>query len=77
MPADKPRNLSLAVHGHLWKEQPKDAFSRVIPLQGGVSVGNRFDMELHGRSIMPRRLSVPFGKLCLGCGVWHVGDFSA
>lgn len=37
MPADKPRNLSLAVHGHLWKEQPKDPFSRVIPLQGGAS----------------------------------------
>lgn len=46
MPADKPRNLSLAVHGHLWKEQPKDAFSREIPLQGGISIGNRFDMEL-------------------------------
>ena len=24
MPADKPRNVGLAVHGHLWKEQPKD-----------------------------------------------------
>lgn len=39
MPADKPRNVSLAVHGHLWKEQPKDPFSREIPLQGGISVG--------------------------------------
>ena len=28
MPADKPRNVSLAIHGHLWREQPKDAFSR-------------------------------------------------
>lgn len=53
MPADKPRNLSLAVHGHLWKEQPKDAFSRVIPLQGGVSVGNRFDMELQDGASCP------------------------
>lgn len=46
MPADKPRNVSLAVHGHLWKEQKDDPFSRVIPLQGGISIGNRFDMEL-------------------------------
>lgn len=33
MPADKPRNISLAVHGHLWREQPEDALSRVVPLQ--------------------------------------------
>ena len=48
MPADKPRNVSLTVHGHMWKEQPEDARSRVIPLQGGISIGNRFDMELRG-----------------------------
>lgn len=46
MPADKPRNVSLTIHGHLWREQPKDDLSREIPLQGGISVGNRFDMEL-------------------------------
>lgn len=48
MPADKSRNVSLTVHGHMWKEQPEDARSRVIPLQGGISIGNRFDMELRG-----------------------------
>lgn len=53
MPADKPRNTSLAVHGHLWREQPQDAFSRVIPLQGGVSIGNKFDMELEGGASCP------------------------
>lgn len=46
MPADKPRNVSFTVHGHLWREQPKDTLSREIPVQGGISVGNRFDMEL-------------------------------
>lgn len=46
MPADKPRNVSLTIHGHLWREQPNDPLSREIPLQGGISVGNRFDMEL-------------------------------
>lgn len=53
MPADKPRNTSIAVHGHLWREQPQDAFSRVIPLQGGVSIGNKFDMELEGGAACP------------------------
>lgn len=53
MPADKPRNVSLAVHGHLWREQPKDALSREIPLQGGISVGNRFDMELKDGAACP------------------------
>ena len=53
MPADKPRNVSLAVHGHLWREQPEDARSREIPLQGGISVGNRFDMELKNGASCP------------------------
>ncbi|WP_287477644.1 multicopper oxidase domain-containing protein [Anaerostipes sp.] len=53
MPADKPRNVSLTIHGHLWREQPKDALSREIPLQGGISVGNRFDMELKGGAGCP------------------------
>lgn len=53
MPADKPRNVSLTIHGHLWREQPKDNLSREIPLQGGVSVGNRFDMELKDGAACP------------------------
>ncbi|HBN56429.1 MAG TPA: copper oxidase, partial [Lachnospiraceae bacterium] len=46
MPADKPRNTSIAIHDHLWREQRRDPFFRIIPLQGGVSIGNKFDMEL-------------------------------
>lgn len=53
MPADKPRNVSLTIHGHLWREQPEDALSREIPLQGGISVGNRFDMELEDGAACP------------------------
>lgn len=53
MPADKPRNVSLTVHGHLWREQPRDSLSREIPLQGGISIGNRFDMELKGGAAGP------------------------
>lgn len=53
MPADKPRNVSLTIHGHLWREQPKNALSREIPLQGGISIGNRFDMELKDGAASP------------------------
>ena len=45
MPADKPRNISFTLHGHRWKAQPEDPFTRVIPLQGAVSVGNVFNIE--------------------------------
>lgn len=45
MPADKPRNTGFVLHGSLWREQPGDPFSRTIPAQGAVSIGNRFDIE--------------------------------
>lgn len=45
MPADKPRNISFALHGHRWREQPEDPFTRTIPIQGAVSVGNVFNIE--------------------------------
>lgn len=53
MPADKPRNTGLTVHGHLWREQPRDPFSRIIPMQGGISIGNKFDMELREGAACP------------------------
>lgn len=53
MPADKPRNTSLAVHDYLWREQQRDPFSRIIPLQGGISIGNKFDIELLGGAGCP------------------------
>ena len=45
MPADKPRNTSFALHGHCWKAQPEDPFTRMIPVQGAISVGNVFNIE--------------------------------
>lgn len=53
MPADKPRNVGFCIHGHTWKQQPDDALSRVIPLQGAVSIGNTFDMELEHDTSTP------------------------
>lgn len=45
MPADKPRNISFVLHGHNWKAQPDDPFTRTIPVQGAISVGNVFNIE--------------------------------
>lgn len=45
MPADKPRNISFVLHGHNWKAQPDDPFTRIIPVQGAISVGNVFNIE--------------------------------
>ena len=63
MPADKPRNVSLTIHGHLWREQPKDDLSGEIPLQGGISIGNCFDMELKD------------GAACSGDYLYRSGSF--
>ncbi|MGN1410158.1 MAG: multicopper oxidase domain-containing protein [Eubacteriales bacterium] len=45
MPADKPRNISFVLHGHNWRAQPDDPFTRTISVQGAVSVGNVFNIE--------------------------------
>lgn len=45
MPGDKPRNISFALHGHLWLAQLDDPFTREIAIQGAISVGNSFNIE--------------------------------
>ena len=45
MPGDKPRNISFTLHGHRWRTQPDDPFSRIVPIQGAMSVGNVFNIE--------------------------------
>lgn len=74
MAADKPRNTAFAIHGHMWKEQPKDSHSRVIPLQGGISIGNRFDMELEGGASCPGDYLYRSGvlKWDLESGMWGI-----
>lgn len=53
MPADKPRNVGFCIHGHMWKQQPDNALSRIIPLQGAISIGNTFNMELENGASSP------------------------
>ena len=74
MPADKPRNVGFAIHGHTWKEQPADPFSRVIPLQGAISIGSRFDMELEGGASCPGDYLYRSGSLRwdVESGMWGI-----
>ena len=74
MPADKPRNVGFGIHGHEWKEQPLDPFSRVIPLQGTVSIGNTFNMELKDGAACPGDYLYRSGSLKwdLESGMWGI-----
>lgn len=74
MPADKPRNTGFAVHGHMWREQPENPYSRVIPLQGAVSIGNKFDMELENGAACPGDYLYRSGSLKwdVESGMWGI-----
>ena len=74
MPADKPRNVGFTIHGHEWKEQPDDPFSRVIPLQGGISIGNTFNIELKDGASCPGDYLYRSGsvKWDIESGMWGI-----
>ena len=74
MPADKPRNVGFAIHGHMWKEQPKDPKSRIIPLQGAISIGNVYNMELENGASGPGDYLYRSGSLKwdVESGMWGI-----
>ncbi len=74
MPADKPRNVSFLIHGNEWKEQPEDPYSRVIPIQGAVSIGNTFNMELKDGACCPGDYLYRSGSLKwdVESGMWGI-----
>lgn len=74
MPADKPRNVGFTIHGHEWKQQPDDPYSRIIPLQGAVSIGNTFDMELMDGAHCPGDYLYRSGSLTwdVESGMWGI-----
>ncbi|MEO3215309.1 multicopper oxidase domain-containing protein [Romboutsia sp. 1001216sp1] len=54
MPADNPRNTCFVLHGHEWKAQPEEPFTRIISAQGAMNIGNVFNIELlNGASMIP------------------------
>ncbi len=75
MPGDKPRNVGFTIHGHQWKAQPDDPFSRMISNQGAISVGNVFNMELDkGASQYPGDYLYRSGSLKwdIESGMWGI-----
>lgn len=74
MPADKPRNVGFAIHGCQWKEQPDDPYSREIPIQGAISVGNTFNMELKDSICCPGDYLYRSGSLKwdIESGMWGI-----
>ena len=74
MPADKPRNTSIMVHDYIWREQHQDPFSRIIPLQGGISIGNKFDIELQDGAGCPGDYLYRSGSLAwdVESGMWGI-----
>ena len=75
MPADKPRNISMALHGHNWRTQPYDPFSTIISVQGAVSVGGAYNIELeHGASEYPGDYLYRSGSLKwdVESGMWGI-----
>ncbi|MBS5872796.1 MAG: multicopper oxidase domain-containing protein [Clostridiales bacterium] len=74
MPADKPRNVGFGIHGHEWREQPGDPYSRIIPMQGGISIGNTFQMELKDGASCPGDYLYRSGSLKwdVESGMWGI-----
>lgn len=74
MPADKPRNVGFSIHGNEWKQQPEDPFSRVIPVQGAISIGNTFNMELKDGACCPGDYLYRSGSLKwdIESGMWGI-----
>ena len=74
MPADKPRNIGFCIHGHTWKKRPKDFSSPTIALQGAVSIGNTFNLELQNGASMPGDYLYRSGSLKwdVESGMWGI-----
>lgn len=74
MPADKPRNVGFTIHGHTWKQQPDDPYSRIIPLQGAFSIGNTYNMELKDGASCPGDYLYRSGTLKwdVEAGMWGI-----
>lgn len=73
MPADKPRNVGFCMHGHEWREVEK-AGLRKIAVQGAISIGNTFDLELENGASEPGDYLYRSGSLKwdVESGMWGI-----
>lgn len=74
MPADKPRNVGFCIHNHEWKEVLDGLSSDIRALQGGISIGNTFNMELKDGAFCPGDYLYRSGSLKwdVESGMWGI-----
>lgn len=74
MPADKPRNVGFCIHGHEWKEVDERACIDRVAVQGAISIGNTFDMELENGASSPGDYLYRSGSLKwdVESGMWGI-----
>lgn len=74
MPADKPRNVGFCIHDHEWKEVLDGPSSDIRALQGGISIGNTFNMELKNGAFCPGDYLYRSGSLKwdVESGMWGI-----
>lgn len=74
MPADKPRNVGFCIHGHTWKEIDERSCVQRRALQGAVSIGNTFDIELENGASAPGDYLYRSGSLKwdVESGMWGI-----
>ncbi|MBQ8803638.1 MAG: multicopper oxidase domain-containing protein [Tyzzerella sp.] len=74
MPADKPRNVGFCIHGHEWKEVDERACIDRISMQGAISIGNTFDIELENGASRPGDYLYRSGsmKWDIESGMWGI-----
>lgn len=75
MPGDKPRNISFVLHGHQWNAQTHNPLSNVISVQGAVSVGGVYNIQLeNGASRCPGDYLYRSGSLKwdVESGMWGI-----
>lgn len=74
MPADKPRNVGFCIHDHEWREVSEISSSDIRSLQGGISIGNTFNMELKDGASCPGDYLYRSGSLKwdVESGMWGI-----
>lgn len=74
MPADKPRNVGFCIHGHEWKELDERSCTHRRAVQGAVSIGNTFDIELENGASRPGDYLYRSGSLRwdVESGMWGI-----
>lgn len=74
MPAEKPRNTSFCIHGHVLDELNTPECGKKTAVQGAVSIGNTYDMELKDGASCPGDYLYLSGSLKwdIESGMWGI-----